>query len=101
MALLDEIVERVAGLGERDKAVLTQVLALHGTRLWTPNPGSQTDAYLSKADEVGYGGEAGPGKTDLIIGLSLTEHRRSLILRRTNKEARKLVERYEEITLHL
>lgn len=35
--------------------------------------------------------------SDLIVGLSLTEHKRSLVLRRTNKEAGKLVERYVEV----
>lgn len=35
--------------------------------------------------------------TDLLAGLALTEHRRSLVLRRTNKEADKLVDRFAEI----
>lgn len=35
--------------------------------------------------------------TDLGVGLSLTAHQRSLMLRRTNKEAGKLVERYVEV----
>src|SRR3990167_2596585 len=99
MALLDEIVERVAGLGERDKAALTQALARQGTRLWTPNPGAQTDAYLSEADEIGFGGEAGGGKTWLLIGLAL-DYKRSLILRRTNKEARRLADQFEEVIGH-
>lgn len=65
--------------------------------LWVPNPGPQTDARNSLADELFYGGEAGGGKTDLIIGLALTDHRRSLILRRTNKEALGLVERMTNV----
>src|SRR3990167_5406531 len=101
MSLLDEIVARVAGLDGKARASLAAaVLDATGERLWTPNPGSQTEAYFCEADEIGYGGEAGPGKTDLLIGLSLTAHRRSLILRRTNKEARKLIERYEELIGH-
>jgi hypothetical protein len=64
---------------------------------WQPNPGPQTNAYYSQADELFYGGQAGGGKTDLLVGLSLTEHGRSLVLRRTNKEATKLVERYIEV----
>ena len=67
---------------------------------WVPNPGPQTEAYFSTADELLYGGEPGGGKTDLVIGLSITEHQRSLVLRRTNKEAEKLVERYKEIIGH-
>lgn len=43
------------------------------------------------------GNSAGGGKSDLMIGLSLMEHSKSLVLRRTNKEALKLYERYEDI----
>lgn len=66
-------------------------------RIWVPNPGPQTAAFFSEADELLFGGEAGGGKSDLGIGLSLTEHTRSLVLRRTNKEAAKIFDRYEEI----
>lgn len=38
--------------------------------------------------------------SDLIVGLSLTEHQRSLVLRRTNKEASKLFDRYRDILGH-
>lgn len=38
--------------------------------------------------------------TDLIVGLSLTKHKRSLILRRTNKEASKLFDRFYEVLGH-
>ncbi len=38
--------------------------------------------YTSKAHELFYGGSAGSGKTGLGIGLALTQHRRSLLLRR-------------------
>lgn len=59
--------------------------------------GPQTEAYFCKADELLYGGEAGGGKSDLLVGLSITSHQRSLVLRRTNKEAEKLFDRYEDI----
>ena len=65
--------------------------------LWAPNPGPQADAYDCQADELFYGGQAGGGKTDLGLGLALTQHKRSLILRRVNKDALKLVERTAEI----
>jgi hypothetical protein len=31
---------------------------------WQPNPGPQTNAYYSQADELFYGGQAGGGKTE-------------------------------------
>lgn len=68
-----------------------------GSPLWMPTPGPQLEAYETLADELFYGGSAGSGKTELCIGLALTRHQRSLILRRTNKEASKLVERFVEI----
>lgn len=49
---------------------------------FVPNPGPQSDAYFSKADELLYGGSAGSGKSGLINGLALTQHSRSLIMRR-------------------
>ena len=47
-----------------------------GSQMWIPNKGPQTDAYFSEADELFYGGQAGGGKSDLILGLSLTSHDR-------------------------
>jgi hypothetical protein len=42
----------------------------------------QEAAYDSLADELFFGGAGGGGKTDLLLGLSLTKHRRSIIFRR-------------------
>lgn len=77
--------------------LISQAFEATKDRRWVPNPGPQTEAYLCEADELLYGGEAGGGKTDLLIGLSLTAHQRSLVLRRTGKEADKLPDRYEQI----
>jgi len=64
---------------------------------WKPNPGPQKDAFTSQADELFFGGQAGGGKTELAIGLALLDHYKSLLLRRTNKEATKIVQRFIEI----
>jgi hypothetical protein len=56
--------------------------------------------FLCEADELFYGGEAGGGKTDLGIGLALTAHKRSLLLRRINKDTVKIKPRIEEILGH-
>lgn len=96
--LLDEVIARVK---KKPRTVRRNIVAdaLESTKgmLWVPNPGPQKAAFLSEADETGYGGELGGGKTGLLVGLSLTNHRHSLILRRTNKEAEKLVNEYEAI----
>jgi len=65
--------------------------------LWRPQPGPQTRAYESEADVMGYGGSAGGGKTDLLLGLAGTQHRRSLILRREFPRLRGMMERSREI----
>jgi hypothetical protein len=99
--LLDHILDRVDRLDARSKEELIEKTSI-GTRslAWVPNPGPQSDAYFCKADELFYGGQAGGGKTDLGLGLALAAHRRSLILRRVNKDAVKLVERFAEILGH-
>ena len=99
-SLLEEICSNIAELTDGKRKPLHADVDKVRDMLWVPNPGSQTLAFESEADEIGYGGEAGPGKTDLLIGLSLTSHRNALVLRRTNKEAKKLAERYEGIVGH-
>lgn len=97
---LDDIIARVRGLDDEDRRVLYEGAQELAPDVWVPNPGPQTEAYFCEADELGYGGEAGGGKSDLVIGLSLTAHERSLVLRRTNKEAGKFAGRYADIVGH-
>lgn len=82
------------------EAVAIDAISLTGSAVWVPNPGPQTDAYYSKADVLLYGGSAGCGKTGLLVGLSLTAHKRTLFLRRTNKEASKIRDAYEQVLGH-
>lgn len=65
--------------------------------VWTPQEGPQTEAFYSSADIVGYGGAAGGGKTDLEIGLALTEHKRSIIYRKEGTQLQGIYDRVEEI----
>lgn len=98
-----QAVERLVRSLDADK--LAELVSLPGVQEalrtgWTPNPGPQTAAYECEADELFYGGQAGGGKTDLLLGLAYTAHKRSLILRRTNKEASRLIQRFSEIVGH-
>jgi hypothetical protein len=61
----------------------------------TPTP--QARAYESAADFTLYGGAAGGGKSDLLIGLALTAHKRSLILRREGKQLAAVIDRIAAI----
>jgi hypothetical protein len=66
-------------------------------RLWKPLPGPQTMAYHSQADELLYGGSAGGGKSDLLVGLAINEHRRGIIFRREYTQLKDMVDRSREI----
>jgi len=91
---LDDIIKRLGVLPDtgRDE-VIRQALDSTKGMVWVPNPGPQTEAFVCKADELYYGGQAGGGKSDLTIGLGLTQHEKSLILRRFNDDAKVLAER--------
>lgn len=99
--LLDGLLAELAALGPDEKQGLIDFASKQlGQPSWVPNIGPQSAACDTRADELFYGGAAGSGKTDLGIGLALTAHRRSLILRRVNKDAVKLVERASTILGH-
>lgn len=66
--------------------------------LWTPYPDSpQSRAIESPADITGYGGQAGGGKTDLVLGLACTRHRHSMVFRKEFPQFRSMIERAHEI----
>jgi hypothetical protein len=67
---------------------------------WTPNPGPQTVAYYSVADILFYGGQAGGGKTDLLLGLALTAHQESAIFRRESGQLIKIISRAQQLVGH-
>lgn len=95
--VLAELEAMIAGLGEEDRAELDSLLAEELNQKWLPNPGPQTDAYLSAADLLLYGGAAGGGKSDLLLGLSQTQHRKSVIFRRAYVDLKGLTERLLEM----
>lgn len=81
---LAEVLEAFNGLPpEQQKKVAADAMAATAGKKFIPQPGPQTQAYLSDADVMLYGGEPGGGKTALEVGLALNEHRRSLIVRRS------------------
>jgi hypothetical protein len=97
--VLDALLEKYAGAPEPQQAALESVAKdeLPHFKPWAPNEGPQYDAWSSEADEVFYGGQAGGGKTDLLIGLGLIGHHDSLILRRVNDDVKDVTKRAREI----
>ena len=91
--MLEDVLARVMNSGQDVAALREQVMEATKQWAWVPNPGPQTAALLSEADELFYGGTAGGGKSDLAVGTAYTNHERSLILRRLNEDARDMAER--------
>lgn len=58
------------------------VANLDGYPLAAPQPGPQTQAFNSPADELGYGGAAGGGKTSLGALLTIHKHEKTVAFRR-------------------
>lgn len=81
--LLDELIERV-----REKPAPVRRRIAHEVQratkhlLWVPNPGAQTQGYLSAADILLYGGKAGGGKSNLLLGWGINDAKQGIIFRR-------------------
>lgn len=93
----DEYEELLPYLTYQERLELDQLLAGVYLPIWEPFEGPQTEALLCQADELFYGGAAGGGKTDLLLGTSLTSHWRSIIFRREYAELKGIRERADEL----
>lgn len=99
MDVLTDLEALIGRMEPKAKADLDTLLAPELASPWLPDPNNrpQVAAYNSKADLLLYGGAAGGGKSDLILGLSLTAHERSVIFRRAYVDLRGLEQRLLEI----
>ena len=93
MSQLDELLGRITKLQPEQKEEVRDSLIKATARYkFVPSPGPQTDAYLSKADVLLFGGEPGGGKSYLCAGLAVDCHERSLIMRRQYGDLDRIVE---------
>ena len=69
-----EYLEQVKALAPEARAALEAMFNAKGQPIWVPQPGPQSAAYYSEADIVFYGGAAGGGKTELLLGVAITAH---------------------------
>lgn len=77
-----ELLALVKQLDPDARTELDALLLAGDAPIWVPQDGPQRAAYESLADIVFYGGAAGGGKTDLLMGLCLTTQEHSIIFRR-------------------
>lgn len=95
---LAQVLAAYQGLPEPAREQLKQdALAATAGMTFVPLPGPQTDAYLSPADVLLYGGQAGGGKSALLMGLASQEHKRSIIFRREASQTDGLEETGKQI----
>lgn len=75
------------------KETTRERLTRESAAIWAPFPNSpQEAAYHCAAEELFFGGSAGGGKSSAIVGLALTRHHRSLLLRRQAVQVTDLVD---------
>ena len=91
-AEIAQLAEILTYLQPEERAELDQIL-FDELPIWVPQPGPQTNAYECEADILYFGGSAGGGKSDLLLGLCLTSHTRSIIYRREGVQNLALIDR--------
>lgn len=96
---LDDLLQRYDALpADMQKKVAENRTKVIGDRRFKPNIGPQLSAYMSEADILLYGGQAGGGKTMLELGWGVNEADSGIIFRRQRtqtdgleKEGKKLI----------
>ena len=69
-----------------------------GRAIWSPFPNSpQSRAYACNADVIGFGGQAGGGKTDLGLGKAFTHFYKSIFFRREYTQLKDVIVRGDTI----
>lgn len=93
----EDVLKLLAVMTDEERAQFDSLIGEDYDRPWRPTPGPQLDAYNSDAGILLYGGAAGGGKTDLLLGLALNEHERSVIFRRQFTDLRGVEDRLLQI----
>ena len=91
----EQILATFKGMTAEMRAAVDSFLMLASPAIWVPQAGPQSAAFHSQADILFYGGSAGGGKSELLLGLSLTEQEHSIVFRR---EAVQLIGLEERMT---
>lgn len=101
VSTLDDILRSLSALPDAEKQAVIETAEKATAGLnFLPNPGPQTEAYFSEADETFYGGAAGGGKSALICGLAVDVFSHSHLFRRESTQLRGLIEETKRIVGH-
>lgn len=92
----DELKSIMAKLSPDEQKELDTLLT-QGMPAWLPQVGPQLEALESPADIIFYGGQAGGGKTDLLIGIAVTQQEHSILFRRQSVQLVGIEERLSTI----
>lgn len=79
-------------LSDGDRAELEKLASSELAKPFIPNPGPQTQALLSDADILLFGGQAGGGKSAVEIGCAALNHHTGIIFRRESTQIDGLVQ---------
>jgi len=92
----DRRAEFIKTLTEEQRVELSEFF-IKEQPVWNPLPGPQEMALQSTADIMFYGGAAGGGKTDMLIGTALIDHHKSIIFRREATQLTGIIDRMTEL----
>lgn len=81
------------GLKDNEKRSIIDALKFGLSAKWIPVPGPQSEVLATEAYITLFGGAGGGGKSEALLGLALTRHKRSLIMRRQFADLDFLTER--------
>lgn len=87
-----ELLDILPYLDEEERKELDRLLTTDQP-IWVPQAGPQTLALECQADILFYGGQAGGGKTDLLLGAALTTQEHSILFRREGVQLVGIIER--------
>ena len=97
-ALITDLMANYGVMSDAKKGEIDQFLMERSEhRLWFPTPGPQLDAVNCLADVMLYGGSGGCGKTDLIVGTAIENHKRSLVIRKHYTDLAAITDRAKAI----
>lgn len=103
MLTMSGVREAARTAAQRQMPVISPDKNHYQSPIWSPDPSNKPQrmayelAQSGAVMEIGYGGQAGGGKTDLLLGLASTHFKHSRIMRREFPQLDGIIERGDEL----